>query len=133
MLSWASDRITQLAEQVAEQVAPPTDDPGYRFVASLRRGDEQAALACLQDPAQPLHPHQVVDAKTGAQLIHAAAGHGALAVLRALVGQHGASPELFDQRGATPLHHAAAGTGPGARATVQALVQEFGADLLRSA
>ena len=128
MLSWASDRITQLAEQVAEQVAPPTDDPGYRFVASLRRGDEQAALACLQDPAQPLHPHQVVDAKTGAQLIHAAAGHGALAVLRALVGQHGASPELFDQRGATPLHHAAAGTGPGARATVQALVQEFGAD-----
>jgi len=126
MLSWASTKITALSEAVA----PPPSDTKHRYTTALTRGDESTALSCLTDPSDPLSPHAILDVRRGTQPIHAASSSSCLTVIRSLITQYGASAELFDYGGNTPLHYAATSTavGPRGRGTVQALIDEFGAN-----
>ena len=126
LFSWANSQL----EKLSETLAPPPNTPGPRFIAALASSNENAALAMLNDPHDPLDPNAPLNQR-GMTALHVAAAHGSLAILRDLL-QRRINVESTDGEGMTPLHHASASSGnpPAALATVKFLVEECGANVL---
>jgi len=134
MFAWANQKLSELAEQIA----PPANDAGHKFLAACSMGDESAAMACL-DPMYAtadcpvLIPNQVIgNAQKGMQAIHHAAAAGMIELTRSLVTNYGVSVDNFDFEGNTPLHHACKHSQASSRYLpfVKMLVNEMGASVV---
>lgn len=124
MLSWASNAL----ESLSQTVAPPPEDAAGRFVYCCRQGDNDGAMQCLHEiPGAGA----VVNASKGQVALHVACQYSMNAsLIRQLLGFAGASIDVVDAMGNTPLHCAAMSNDPNnAIEIVKLLVTEYHASV----
>ena len=125
MLSWAAERLEQLAQTVAP---PPTDAVG-RFLYAVQRNDESSAQGCLAEMMDPVYT--VIQPTKGTYPIHLACQHGMEQLMRQLFAMPGATTDQVDSGGNTPLHYAALNSNPKtALHIVKVLVTEYRASVV---
>ena len=127
MFQWANKQL----EKLSETLAPPPSTPSHRYLAAVASQQEDAALAILNDPHEPLDPYTSLNQK-GMNALHAAASNGLVGIIRQLIGR-GVRIDLADYNGWTALHHASASKSMSAQsalATVKVLVEELGASVV---
>jgi len=124
MFNWATEKL----EKLSQTVAPPPDDPSSRFVYCVQKNDEAGAQGCLAE-IDPLHT--IVQSTKGTTPLHLACGHSMATLIRQIMAFPGASMEITDAAGNTPLHHASMSTDQGnAVYTVRMLVTEYNASVV---
>lgn len=124
MLSWAADQL----EKLSQTVAPPPTEPVSRFVYCVQKNDEASAMGCLAE-IDPLYT--IVQPTKGTLPLHLACFHGMVRLIRQLMAIPGASIEVQDAMGNTPLHYASMSTEQGsALDIVKMLVSEHNASVV---
>ena len=124
MFNWATEQL----EKLSQTVAPPPDDPSSRFVYCVQKNDEVGAQGCLAE-IDPLYT--IVQSTKGTTPLHLACGHSMMNLIRQIMAIPGASMEVTDAAGNTPLHHASMSTDQGnALHTVRMLVTEYNASVV---
>jgi hypothetical protein len=124
MFNWATEKL----EKLSQTVAPPPEDPVSRYVYCVQKHDEAGAQACLVE-IDPLYT--IVQSSKGTTPLHLACGHSMVNLIRQILTIPGASTEVTDAAGNTPLHHASMSTDTvnGAN-VVKMLVTEYNASVV---
>ena len=124
MFNWATEKL----EKLSQTVAPPPEDPVSRYVYCVQKHDEAGAQACLVE-IDPLYT--IVQSTKGTTPLHLACGHSMVNLIRQILTIPGASTEVTDAAGNTPLHHASMSTDTvnGAN-VVKMLVTEYNASVV---
>ena len=124
MLGWASQQF----EKLSQTVAPPPADANGRFVYAVQRGDEDAAMACVQEMDAA---RAVLNPTKRSYAIHMACENSMDRLIRLLLTQQGVGLTFIDSQGNTPLHYATMSTDKGrALPTIKMLVSEFKASVI---
>jgi len=129
MFGWASSHI----EKLTNTLAPPPEDAAGRFCYACQRGDEATAFAIVQNGELSGAGTIVKQTKQQVPIHVACEGCMSLDLIRLLLQQPGASIDVLDGQGNTPLHCACMSTCSDATkvlALVKAMVQEFQASVV---
>lgn len=124
MFNWATEKL----EKLSQTVAPPPDDPTSRFVYCVQKNDEAGAQGCLAE-IDPLHT--IVQSTKGTTPLHLACAHSMVNLIRQILSIPGATTEVTDAAGNTPLHHASMSTDQANGVyVVKMLITEYNASVV---
>jgi hypothetical protein len=124
MFGWA----TQQFEKLSQTVAPPPTDPASRFVFCCQKLDEDGAIKCV---SELYGVATIVVAVKGQVPLHVACTYALPTLIRHILSQPGADPNVVDASGNTPLHCAVMSNNQETTLmVVKMLLQEYQASVL---